>query len=493
MKNILSVKNMRESDRAAIEKGISEKELMKRAGEGVFGAVKWIAPVAIVCGCGNNAGDGFVIAELLFKKGIDCVLFLFSDKFSENGGFYYRECVKLGIKTRLYDDKTDFSEFKTIVDCIFGTGFKGEVTNPYKSAIEKINAAPSFVVSVDINSGLDGDNGLCDVCVRSDLTVSIGGFKSGHFLNMAKDVMKDKINCDIGITPVCEPYRLIEEEDLKGVFPKRLNFSNKGTYGYIALIGGSLEYSGAIKLAYLSNAAMRSGAGVVKTAVPRSLCESLIPHILESTLFPLSDKNDRLLFDRKELDDLCKNVKTIAFGMGVGVSSETTKILEYLLSTFEGTLVIDADGLNILSSLSKDEIRATKVSLILTPHVKEFARLLKCEVSEVLRDQITLAEKYAEETRSILLLKGPTTIITDGKRTNLVEVGCPGMATAGSGDVLSGILSATCAFVEDNFTATTVSAFINGKAGEAAQKETNAISMTAGDTVSKIPEIISRL
>ncbi|MBR1868268.1 MAG: NAD(P)H-hydrate dehydratase, partial [Clostridia bacterium] len=195
----------------------------------------------------------------------------------------------------------------------------------------------------------------------------------------------------------------------------------------------------------------------------------------------------------KELDDLCKNVKTIAFGMGVGVSSETTKILEYLLSTFEGTLVIDADGLNILSSLSKDEIRATKASLILTPHVKEFARLLKCEVSEVLRDQITLAEKYAEETRSILLLKGPTTIITDGKRTNLVEVGCPGMATAGSGDVLSGILSATCAFVEDNFTATTVSAFINGKAGEAAQKETNAISMTAGDTVSKIPEIISRL
>ena len=179
--------------------------------------------------------------------------------------------------------------------------------------------------------------------------------------------------------------------------------------------------------------------------------------------------------------------------MGVGIFEETKSILRYLLSDFDGTLVIDADGLNLLSLLNKDEIKNAKPSLILTPHVKEFSRLIKKDIAEVFQSPIPLAEKYAEETNSIVLLKGPTTIITDGKRTNLVEAGCPGMATAGSGDVLSGILSATCAFLNDNFNAAALSAYINGKAGELAEKEYNPISMVASDTVSKIPEVISDL
>lgn len=493
MINILSVNNMRKSDAFAIANYTPSKELMFRAGKGVFDSVNWIAPVAIVCGSGNNAGDGYVIAKLLKDSGIRCDIILLSDKFSEDGLYYYTICKDDGIITRMWNSTVDLSEYATIVDCIFGTGFKGTVKGSARDLIESINATGVYVVSVDINSGLNGDNGMAELCVHSDITVSIGGFKTGHFLNMAKDVMKEKVNCDIGIDPVGKTYFLIEPHDITDIFRKRQNNSNKGTFGYVALIGGSKKYIGAIRLAEMANASMRSGAGVVKLAVPNAIYSVIAPNVLESTLYPLSDNGEEIVFNEQEISGLISNVRTVAFGMGIGTSDGALKTLEYLIEHFSGKVIIDADGLTLLSKIEKETLRQSKCLLVLTPHMKEFSRLTGRDVDDILSDPVVAAEEYAKQNHIVLLLKGPSTIITDGDRTYLVDAGCAGMATAGSGDVLSGILSAVLACSSDVILGTAAAAYINGKAGEFAQERIGSVSMVASDTVACVQSVVSML
>ena len=193
----VSTEVMRASDRWTIENLVPSRVLMERAGRAIFEQVDWKGPVGIICGKGNNAGDGFVVASLLKDKGIECeIVMLFEDAFSEDGRYFYDKCIEKGIPAV---PDADYGRYRTIVDCIFGTGFIGELKEPAKTAIEKINASGAYVVSADINSGLNGDTGLGDLYVISDLTVSIGTYKYGHFLGHAKEAMKDKVNCDIGI------------------------------------------------------------------------------------------------------------------------------------------------------------------------------------------------------------------------------------------------------------------------------------------------------
>jgi len=519
MTGIMSVEDMRNSDAATIAGGVTGRELMARAGKAIYEAVMWKAPVAIVCGVGNNAGDGYVLAGLLNNAGVDCTLVLLEERFSEDGRYYFEECVKRGESANAYetgDDRVNakpagdgsaegksgriivcnideigsLSGFGTVVDCIFGTGFKGEVKGKAQDAIDLINESGAYVVSVDINSGLNGDSGMAPyTCVYSDLTISIGTFKPGHFLNLAKDVMKRKINVDIGIKPLSEEIFLLEESDVAGFLGERPNFSNKGTYGYTALIGGSKRYSGAVRLAGMANAAMRAGAGVVKVALPGALYHDLLPLILESTVFPLSDRDGEAVFNEAELAELVANVKTVAFGMGIGVSEETSKILMYLLKNYKGRLIIDADGLTLLSRMDRSVLKSAAGQVVLTPHLKEFERLTGKPMQEILAAPVETAVKYAAETGAVVLLKGPSTIITDGRVTYITDAGCPGMATAGSGDVLSGILSAVCANGE-LVLAVAAGAYINGRAGELAQEKYGAVSMVASDTVGCIPEVI---
>ena len=490
MIRILSVENMRKSDAAAIAAGTPGRELMFRAGQRIFESVAWKPPVGLLCGSGNNAGDGYVIAKLLRDAGIACDLILLSEKFSEDGAYYYNLCREAGIPSLLWNPAIDLTKYKTIADCLFGTGFRGEVRSPAREAIEAVNQSGAYVVAVDINSGLNGDSGMAELCVRSDLTVSVGDFQPGHFLNMAKDVMKEKINCDIGIEPVDRTVSLVEAADLAGLFLPRKNFSNKGSYGYTALIGGSKRYSGAIRLAGMANAAMRAGAGVVKLAVPDVLFSTVAPAVLESTVFPLSDNGEEITFSEKELAELTANVKTAAFGMGIGTGEGAAEALEWLLTHFTGLLIVDADGLTLLSRMDREKILNAACTLILTPHLKEFSRLTGLSVTEIQHSPLPAAEAYAKETGTILLLKGPATIITDGETTCLTDTGCAGMATAGSGDVLSGILAAILGYAPDPLLGTAAAAWINGKAGELAQQKYGSVSMVAGDTVASIAEAI---
>lgn len=489
---ILSVEAMRKSDARTIAGGVPGRELMFRAGKAIFEQAEWKPPVAVVCGSGNNAGDGYVIAGLLQAAGIPCEVILLFDRYSEDGAYYLTECREAGVPIRMWESGMTLSGFGTVVDCIFGTGFHGTVEGAAAEAIDRINESGAQVVSVDINSGLNGDSGLAEKCVRSDLTVSVGSFQPGHFLNMAKDVMKAKANCDIGIRPVDEHMGLTEEKDLYPLFRPRANNAHKGTYGYTALIGGSKRYSGAIRLAAMANAAMRSGAGVVKLAVPDVLWPVVAPAVLESTVFPLADNGNELVFDEKQFAELTGNVRTAAFGMGIGTGEGAGQALAWLLENYKGTLIVDADGLTLLSHMDTEKIRSAACRLVLTPHIKEFSRLTGLEIPEILDSPAGYAEAYAKETGAVVLLKGPATVVTDGTRTRIVDAGCPGMATAGSGDVLSGILAATAAVAEP-LEAAAAAAYINGRAGELAQSRFGSVSMTAGDTAGCVGEVVRRL
>lgn len=197
---------MRASDKWTIENLVPSRELMARAGKAIFDSFEWKAPVGIICGKGNNAGDGFVVAGLLADQGIDCeIVLLYEDSFSDDGRYFYDICARKGVRMVRTGD---YGKYNTILDCIFGTGFKGEVREPARSAIERINASSAYVVSADINSGLNGDTGLGDLYVISDLTVSIGTYKYGHFLGVAEKAMKARVNCDIGIKIIGETREL---------------------------------------------------------------------------------------------------------------------------------------------------------------------------------------------------------------------------------------------------------------------------------------------
>lgn len=248
MIEVLSAENMRQSDADTIASGVPGRELMLRAGRGIVEAAEevcgWESPCAIVCGSGNNGGDGYVIAQLLAKKGIDCRIFLMKERFTADGAFYFEGCRQMGIPSALCTQETDFTGYRRIVDCIFGTGLSGPAEGLAAKVIGKINAAGrtgSVVISADINSGLNADNGQGEPCVQSDLTVAVGGWKYGHFLGSAMDVMKEKRSCGIGIRPSRRPAYLVEAADVRACFPERRHESNKGSFGYLALIGGSIR------------------------------------------------------------------------------------------------------------------------------------------------------------------------------------------------------------------------------------------------------------
>ncbi len=195
----VSVETMRKSDAYTIAHLVPSRELMFRAGKGIFEAGAWKAPVGIICGKGNNAGDGFVAALLMREADLPCELLLTADGFSDDGRYYFDRCLEAGIPYRPYDGSESLSRFGSLLDCLFGTGFSGDVRPPYDRVIRRINESGAYVVSADINSGLNGDTGLGTLYVRSDLTVSIGTYKHGHFRGLADQAMKQKTNVDIGI------------------------------------------------------------------------------------------------------------------------------------------------------------------------------------------------------------------------------------------------------------------------------------------------------
>ena len=226
----------------------------------------------------------------------------------------------------------------------------------------------------------------------------------------------------------------LKKEDIKCIFPKRDENSNKGDFGYVGIMGGCIEYSGAVKLANLSSSALTSGAGVVRLIVPKEIANGVMPYLLEQTLFTIESKDGHMLFKKQKIDKSLEKLKALAIGMGWGESKDNEKILSYILESKEMPIVIDADGLNMLAKMDKNILNKTKCKVILTPHPKEFERISGYSFKDIISNPQELAIDFAKKYNVILLLKGHTTTVTDGKTTYLVKKGCSGMATAGSGD-----------------------------------------------------------
>ncbi|MEE0914350.1 MAG: NAD(P)H-hydrate epimerase [Ruminococcus sp.] len=214
LQEVVSVKNMRHSDAHTIAEHTTSAELMHRAAQGIYDAVSFTGKVAIVCGKGNNAGDGYALACILCENGIIPTIYRAADGFSKDGLYYYKTALSLGANEEPLSLANGFTGYDIVVDCLLGTGFSGEVKGSIREAIEQINITNAYVVSADINSGLNGDTGVADIAVNSDLTVSIGAFKTGLFLNDAPYYIDRMVNADIGIHILEEEYKLIDFSQL---------------------------------------------------------------------------------------------------------------------------------------------------------------------------------------------------------------------------------------------------------------------------------------
>ena len=267
--------------------------------------------------------------------------------------------------------------------------------------------------------------------------------------------------------------------DIKEFFEFRSSDVNKYDFGVAGVMGGSVDYSGSIKLASMSLASLRSGCGIARVIVDSDIAKYIMPYILEQTLFILNDN----------LSDALKGLDSLAIGMGFGSDIKKQEYLEYVMFNYNKKLIIDADGLNILSK-NMDWLSNTKAQVVLTPHLKEFSRLTGLSIAEIKNDSQKLAEEFARKYHVIVLLKGSTTIITDGVDTYLVESGSPGMATAGSGDVLSGILAGILAYNSYNILSVAAGAYLAGLAGSIASDKYTDIASIASDQIKCIPDAI---
>lgn len=489
MRYAVSNKVMAESDRACIAGGVASVELMARAAKGVFDNVDKNGKTYIICGKGNNGGDGFALACLMRDAGCDVSVYCVSEQISDDARYYRDELKRSGFDAIFDTDECDY-DCDQIVDCIFGTGFSGTPKEKYASVICAINASRARVVSVDIPSGLDGTGGVAKVAVRADRTVAIQAVKSGLLLGDGKDLCGETITVDIGIPIKGEKYAIVDDGSVRPLFDKRKNNCNKGSFGKSLIIGGSSEFPGAPKLAEAGRAALRAGAGLNTLCVPYSLLGAYAESVVESTLFPMADRDGKLAFDRGSLDRAMKGVTAVAIGPGMGSNrEENARICEYVATNFDCDCILDADALNAFGE-GITRLKGGKARLLLTPHPKEASRLTGKSVESVLADPVSTAKELADAVGCAVLLKGASTVVSDGAKTALVTNGTPALAKGGSGDVLTGTICGFAARGTDIFDAACAGAYLCAEAAKQAEKEFGDWGVLASDVCKAAKSIV---
>ena len=477
MERILTVKQMREADEFTITKlGVSNAVLLERAGHAVAEEIlkRFKGGRVLICiGKGNNGKDGVVVYNILSNiHGINVTLFdVFNDPLD------------------VFNNKYDI-----IIDCIFGTGLNKNIDGRIFEIIEKINSLNYFVVSCDIPSGLNGDNGLpMGIAVKANLTVAIQDFKPGHFLNNGKDLCGEVVVKDIGISVwEDEVINKFTKNELSKFFPQRKNNVHKGLFGKACVFGGSKNFPGSAIISANGLVALKMGIGYSNLAIPNCVFNaiSLLNPELTITVFP--DDGNNIVFSKEKLDKIL-GYDTIAFGMGVGVTKDVYECLRYILNNFKGRLIIDADGLNVLSTYGVEILNEKTCEVCLTPHIGEFCRLTSITKDEILKNGILLAKEFAKKYKVVLALKSSSTIITDGDTTFINSTGCSGMAKGGSGDLLSGIIAGLSTRNIEYVNCVSASCYLFGLAGEKAKKSLNDYCMTVSDIINEIPTVLNEI
>ncbi len=500
MNYCLSASEMKEVDNYTIANFSSSLDLMENAGRSIYEfLIKNFSRgfyYLVLTGSGNNGGDGFVIARYLLENGYQVDVFEVSEAKSNDALFNKRRYLKNTVK------ELNINRNTIIIDAIFGYGLNKEVEEPYLSIFKKVNEAEKYkVISVDIASGISSSNGKkMGAAIKADITLALGEYKLGHFLNDGKDYNKLSLRLDIGIKLNKSDYiRRLDKEDFKDLFVERKENSNKGTYGKVTLLGGMKNTPGALILAYKAYSSLRLGVGYSELAFPSSLkfiYSSLTPEII---YHPLKDKKDGTLkFNKKDLESLLSS-KVITLGMGIGVSKAIYKIIKYLLENYKETLIIDADGLNTLAKYGVEVLKNTRnCDVILTPHIKEFSRLSSLSVDEIKSKRIKYVKEFSYKYNIIIVLKDNSTIICNKNDCYINTNGNNGLAKGGSGDLLSGFIAGCISLnqnKEDLLRKVALGPYILGRCADILKlhEKVNEYSMIASDIVGVTNKVINEI
>ncbi len=506
MYNVLTAGQMRDVDSYMInEMRIPGLLLMENAAMGVAGAImKESAPcvVHVFCGTGNNGGDGLAVARQLLVNGYDVYVAVAGDreKFTPDAAANFAMFEKLGARTLCF---TDISELESwgapradiVVDAIFGTGLTREVYGFYKDVIEHINTSGATVVSVDIPSGVNADNGaVLGDAVAADITVTFQYPKVGHFLFPGRycrgrlEVVRIGVDEGCGV-PAGNGVFAYTSADAAISLERREQDANKGSYGRLLVIAGSQGMAGAAVLT--CRAASRAGAGLVTLASTEEATCVAQNNVPEATCKILSGEEGVL--GRRSVFDIARIIKgktAVAIGPGLGAGEGVTEAVEHVIRDYALLKVLDADAINAIAG--RPGILLERAGeIILTPHPKEFARLIGSNLEHVLSDSLELARGFAQKYGVTLVLKGATTVVAaaDG-RAALVAAGSPGMAKGGSGDVLTGIIGGFAAQGMGAYESALKGVYIAAMAGEAAAAAHGEYSTGPMETVENIGKAI---
>lgn len=502
---IVTADEMRNIDRQTIEDyGIPGMVLMERAGLAVASRVRALFPskkAVVLCGGGNNGGDGLVVARNLFNWGFKVLVIMTAKKeaLSPDCAMQFQIVKKMGIRTEFRSTLSGKDIHSSVViDAVFGTGLARPVKGPVAGLFSFLNGADAPVVAVDMPSGISSDTGeVLGEAVMADYTVTFGLPKMAHFLYPGAEYTGKLFVEDIGF-PTCLlesdslKASLIDRETASALIPARPANSFKGDYGHILVIAGSRGKTGAAMMC--GHAALRSGSGLVTLGVPESLVQSFQCRVTEEMVLPLPDDGNGMM-SLKALDSILEfaadKIDVIAVGPGIGVSPATKSIVTELVLRSAVPMVIDADGLNSISASSKnargvtDLLQTAKSPIILTPHPGEMARLIyKPKVT----DRLGIPVSFAVDSGSYLVLKGvPTTVAVPEGNIFINTTGNPGMATAGAGDVLTGIIASLLGQGLNPADASALGVFIHGMAGDKAAAMGGEYSLIASDLINALP------
>ncbi|MBZ0160812.1 MAG: NAD(P)H-hydrate dehydratase [bacterium] len=513
--SVVTAGQMRELDRRATEEyGIPSLLLMENAGLQAVLELERAFPhltrgrIAVVCGKGNNGGDGFVVARHLCNRGTAVEVFLLARQTEIQGDARTNLEIIRHVGVPIHEMTTSqtleasrmaIERADIVVDAILGTGTTGPAKGIFGEAIELLNRSGRPIVALDIPSGLHSDEGVIPgPSINAALTVTFGLPKRGLILYPAAACAGRVVTVDIGLprpllTDSLLDVSLVQAEDLVSVLPPRDPNAHKGTYGHALVLAGSPGKTGAAAMCALS--ALRIGAGLVTLALPESLNDAMEAKLTEVMTEPLHETRERTVAHAalERVLDLMQGKRVIAIGPGLSIHPETAELVRAVVKTVKAQIVVDADGINALGP-NLETLRDVALPPILTPHPGELARLLGIDRDEVVRHRIPIAQKVAASFGVYLVLKGARTLIANPEGQVAINMtGNAGMATGGTGDVLTGLIAGLVAQGVSADLAAKAAVYLHGLSGDLAAEAVGQEAMVASDLMAQIPEAIRQL
>ena len=491
MKYILNSREMKQCDMRTIEHyGIPSMVLMERAALSVVSFLHekklHQKKIGILCGGGNNGADGLAIARLLFLEGAKVTVFQSKDAShkSQENEKQFDICNNYGIK--ISDDLADILSCEVVLDALFGIGLSRDITGENAQLLEEVNAMQAFRLAVDMPSGISADDGtVLGTAFMADATVTFAFAKVGQMVYPGKKYCGQLVVASIGIeecslTDRRLPCKMYTKEELAQL-PKAAADDHKGNRGKVLVIAGSEEMAGAAYLASMS--AMISGAGMIKIYTHRCNRDILLTRFPEAIVVCYDRWNEKQLLEQMAWADV------IAIGPGIGQSSVAENLVKTTLENAAVPMVVDADALNILAN-HLDWLKKPHTEMVITPHLGEMARLTGSPLMYVADHKIALAQEFAIDYQVICVLKDAATIVSvPYEATYINGSGCGAMATAGSGDVLTGLITGLVAQNISPETAAALGVYVHGLAGETVAKQQGSLSVCASDLLMGIKEI----